>query len=159
MPPSTRKTARKSANVVEDSPKRKTRIGPGRPPKKNKSTSNKYFFFKMKGNMKDAFIKGEVAASMHRKEFEGYILQEKTFSKKGEFDKFKKQHEDPVLNPPLVTNEIKENRSAKVDQLVSMMSTEENIDAFRGYWLTTSTAVLCVVVIRVTNQYGSEAWV
>ena len=161
MPPSTRKTGRKSASVLEDTPisKRKAIAGPGRPPKKNKSTSNKFFFFKMKGNMKDAFIKGEIAASMHRKEFDQYILQEKTFSKKGEFETFKKQHEDPVLNPRIVTNQIRENSSAKVDKLVSMMSTEENVDAFRGYWLTTSTAMVCVIVIRVTNQYGSEAWV
>ena len=115
MPPSAHKTARKAANVVENLPKKKNKVGPGRPPKKNKSNSRKYFFFRMKGNMKDAFISGEVAASVHRKDFEGYILQEKTFSKKGEFDTFKKQIENPALNLPLVTNKI--NQIGSVQEL------------------------------------------
>ena len=40
-----------------------------------------------------------------------------------------------------------------------MMSKDENVDCFKGFWKTTSCSTICCIIFRVMNQYGTDTWV
>ena len=158
MPPK-RKSPRKVESSSEETPPKRNKAAHSPPAKKNKGGRKKFYYFKMKGDMKDAFLEGDTMASAHRKEYAPFIVKEKTFTKKAEFETFKRRYNNPVLNPPQVRKETVSENANKVDQLVSMMKDDQDIDCFRGFWKTTSTSSLCLIMIRVMNQYGTETWV
>ena len=105
----------------------------------------------MANDMDDAFIVGDVDAAQHRKDYEHLIESEKVFTKKKDFEAFEKQYKSTALAAPVVARTKKNTDSSKVDQFVSMMNVDDEVDCFHGRWTTTSDSLFCVIIIRVMN--------
>ena len=150
-----------SANVVTPRKRNQQQNQSKTDARKKRAVNNKYFFFNMGDNAKDAFFESPHLAAKHRRDYEGLIVQEKGFSNKKDFLSFKKDHLNPLLNPksPQVAPPPDSNEAALPDPIVSLMNNDKDCDRIEAHWKVTSSSDKCVIIIRFISQYGTDSWV
>ena len=130
-------------------------------PKKRRQCRPKYWFFGTKGEMDDVFIDNATTAAAYRKDFSDFIETEKSWSRKADYEQFKKQHQDPVLNPPASTSKPKDKENEDIaGQIVKRLGDKnQDCDRMVGYWRTSTTSKVVVAALRCINQFKTETWV
>ena len=89
------------------------------------------------------------------------IVQEKAWSRRKDFLVFKKQHLNPILNPPqpAPAQASGANDSVLAEQLVAAMNNDKNCDRIEAYYKVTSSSDKCALIIRFISQCGTDSWV
>ena len=98
----------------------------------------------MKGDTEDAFIEGAAEAAQHKADFADLIADEKTWVRKPSYLLFKKQHQNPLLNPPVPTKAHSKDANANADKILGMFNKTNSCDRIEIYCRTTSCSkVVC----------------
>ena len=163
----TRANLKKAATLTatDDEPKVVTpkRDAPTAPeaPKTKRRVNHKHFFFNMGDDIEDAFFENAKDAATHREDFKGLIVQEKAWSRRKDFLVFKKQHLNPILNPPQPAppQASGTNDSVLAEQLVAAMNNDKNCDRIEACYKVTSSSDKCALIIRFISQHGTDSWV
>ena len=154
--------ANKTAPIPQVTPEKRTASDqPPNRPKKPREVKNKYYWFKMAGDMEDAFLEGVPAANAHREDYGGLALEERGFHLKKDFVAFRKELENAKSVPGVAAAPARavSNPSAIAQAVLAKMNNDRACDRFQGYFKTTGNSKMAVMIIRAINQFDSDAWV
>ena len=131
------------------------------PTKKSKKSDHTHFCFDMKNGLESVYMDDPSQAMSFRQEFSHIISRERTFPNKDKW--LAHQNRRPAApNKPAKstknTNSTDESDKAAADKILQLLSKNEEGERIVGYYKTTSSSKMAVIIFRAVDNYGKDPW-
>ena len=118
--------------------------------KKKRSPGN-YYYFQMKGDMEDVYLKGAAIAARHRCVYDGLIVEEKVFRRKSSFLLHKQKHMTSALGVPV-------HPASNNERIVGLLGGTGSCNRIELHYRTTRTSRIMIIVIRMMDKFDVDTW-
>ena len=131
------------------------------PPKKSKKSDHTYFCFEMKNGLESVYMDDPLQAMSFRQEFKHIISRERTFPNRDKW--IAHQNRKPAAANKTTKSTQNSNPSddtdkAAADKILQLLSKNEEGERIVGYYKTTSSSKMAVIIFRAVDNYGKDPW-